>query len=124
MTLGSYSPSSSNFITSSTVRIDGTVRKERKVKPGYHPQGEKPVYVPPMLRERKVEPGYHAQGEKPVYAPPMWKATKENIIKDKGEKVNRMDGAAVINYRYKLINESYELVIDNGEEGLWSLHNE
>lgn len=33
-------------VVGGTLRPDGTVRKERKVRPGYTPQDEQPVYMP------------------------------------------------------------------------------
>lgn len=40
-----------DFIPSS-VRADGSVRKERRVRPGYVPQDEIPAYVPPARRNQ------------------------------------------------------------------------
>ncbi len=39
-------------IIASSLRADGSIRKERKVRAGYVPQEEVPVYVPRQIRVR------------------------------------------------------------------------
>jgi hypothetical protein len=40
--------------TKPSIRIDGSVRRERKIRPGYTPPSSVPSYVPPMLRDSPV----------------------------------------------------------------------
>lgn len=53
-------PPMADFIPSS-VRADGSVRKERRVRPGYVPQDEIPAYVPPARRTTAASSSVAAQ---------------------------------------------------------------
>lgn len=49
-----HSPAGRVTIVPASVRPDGSVRKERRIRPGYRSEAETPKYVPPPMRTREM----------------------------------------------------------------------
>eukprot|EP00891_Asterochloris_glomerata_P008688 jgi/Astpho2/8688/Aster-05258 len=65
-------------IIASTRRADGTLRKERKVKPGYIPQDEQPMYVSRGSMVKQNIPKCPGMPEAEAAAPKLSKTARKN----------------------------------------------
>lgn len=83
-------------VLAETKRLDGSVRRARKIRPGYRPQEELPAYVPP-----------HRRGALPGAAADADGALEEALAK--------LAISAASRRRYELIDGHYEVV--DGETG-------